>query len=186
MSTAPESFPRFTYHPDPVGTGAVVKSDAVCWCCGRARGYIYPGPAYAIEELVEAICPWCIADGSAAEKFDAQFVSHLEITRQSPPYEPDVPASVREEIYKRTPGYPSWQGEWWLTHCGDACEFRGEMTGERFAALPPDLVAEHAKTNGFIERWQGHEAEYRRGSGISVYEFVCRHCGAVRLHADAS
>jgi uncharacterized protein CbrC (UPF0167 family) len=33
-----------------------------------------PARSYAIEELEDAFCPWCIADGSAAEQFDAEFV----------------------------------------------------------------------------------------------------------------
>src|SRR6266542_1799858 len=39
----------------------------------HVRGYVYVGPVYAIEELDEAFCPWCIADGTAAAKFDAEF-----------------------------------------------------------------------------------------------------------------
>jgi Uncharacterised protein family (UPF0167) len=65
--------PRFTYHPDPRATGFVVESNAICLACGAARGHIYTGPVYAVEELAEAICPWCIADGTAADRFDAEF-----------------------------------------------------------------------------------------------------------------
>ena len=57
--------PTFKYHPDPVATGNVVQSDTECVCCGKARGFIYAGPVYAIEEYDHCICPWCIADGSA-------------------------------------------------------------------------------------------------------------------------
>ncbi len=32
------------------------------------------GPTYAIEE-VEFLCPWCIADGSALQQFDAVFTT---------------------------------------------------------------------------------------------------------------
>ena len=28
---------------------------------------------YAVDELDEAFCPWCIANGTAAEKFEAEF-----------------------------------------------------------------------------------------------------------------
>ena len=37
-----------------------------------ARGYAYTAGFYA-EEDVDAICPWCIADGSAAARFDGSF-----------------------------------------------------------------------------------------------------------------
>jgi hypothetical protein len=64
--------PSFRCHPDPVGTGFVAPSDAACPSCGLARGHAYTGPVYAIEEI-DGLCPWCIADGSADEKFGASF-----------------------------------------------------------------------------------------------------------------
>ena len=65
--------PLFTYHPDPLGTGSVEASGERCLCCGRERGYIYAAPVYAEEELNEQLCPWCIADGSAAGRFGATY-----------------------------------------------------------------------------------------------------------------
>ena len=70
----PDRLPTFRYHPEPLTSGSIVSSDLTCQCCGRARGYIYTGPVYAEEELNEALCPWCIADGSAAGRFQANFV----------------------------------------------------------------------------------------------------------------
>ncbi|MBK1868507.1 CbrC family protein [Aestuariivirga sp. YIM B02566] len=51
------TLPKFTYHPDPIATGSLVASEEICICCGQARGFIYKGPAYAVEELVDCICP---------------------------------------------------------------------------------------------------------------------------------
>src|SRR5215831_19917718 len=65
--------PTFRYHPDPIATGSVKQSDKECRSCEQARGYIYTASVYAEDDLDEQICPWCIADGSAAEKFDATF-----------------------------------------------------------------------------------------------------------------
>src|SRR4051794_16064897 len=67
------SLPTFKYHPDPIATGSVEPSDTQCDCCGKQRGYIYVGPVFSVEGLYEYICPWCIADGSAHTKFDAEF-----------------------------------------------------------------------------------------------------------------
>ncbi|QOG23992.1 hypothetical protein FOM02_41000 [Bradyrhizobium sp. SEMIA] len=67
------NLPSFKYHPDPVATGSVQKSDVQCICCGQARGYVYIGPVYAAEELCESLCPWCVADGSAHGKHGASF-----------------------------------------------------------------------------------------------------------------
>src|SRR5690242_9348045 len=119
-----ESLPTFKYHPDPIGTGSVVESTVVCPCCGKARGYTYQGPVFSEHDnLDQCLCPWCIADGSAHEKFDADFT------------DPDgvgdygswdaVPQSVVQEVACRTPGFTGWQQERWWTHCGDAAAFLG-------------------------------------------------------------
>ena len=111
--------PDFPYHPDPRASGAVVESDARCPACGRARGYVYTGPVFAVEELARQLCPWCIADGTAAEPFDAEFTdvgSHVP---------EDVPHWVLEQIARRTPGFSAWQQEHWLYHCGDGAAFEG-------------------------------------------------------------
>jgi hypothetical protein len=60
-----EPLPDFPYHPDPLATGSIEESPADCVSCGRARGFVYTGSVYAVEEA-EPLCPWCIADGSAA------------------------------------------------------------------------------------------------------------------------
>ena len=59
-----EALPDFRYFPDPLAAGVFVESDSSCDFCGAARGFVYVGPLYALEEYVA--CPWCIADGSAA------------------------------------------------------------------------------------------------------------------------
>jgi len=114
-----EDLPSFRYHPDPVETGSVAPSEAACLCCGRARGFIYVGPVYAERELGEQLCPWCIANGAAAAKFDASFVDGDDLA------EADIDEEIVEEVRTRTPGYIGWQQEAWLSHCEDACEYHG-------------------------------------------------------------
>lgn len=118
------SLPKFKYHPDPIATGSVKASDRTCRSCGRSRGFIYVGPAYAVEDLEEDICPWCIADGSAHEKFDAEFVDRAAVGGYKRGWD-KVPQSVVEEVAFRTPGFTGIQQEQWYTHCGDAAEFVG-------------------------------------------------------------
>lgn len=43
-----------------------------CDCCEQQTSVYYSGPFYCVDE-VEHLCPWCIADGSAAEKFAGSF-----------------------------------------------------------------------------------------------------------------
>lgn len=117
------TLPTFRYHPDPIATGSVATSGAVCRACNRARGYIYTGPVYAEIELEDALCPWCIADGSAAARFTAEFVDPAGVGDYG--RWDAVPAAVVDEDAKRTPAFTGWQQERWWTHCGDAAMFLG-------------------------------------------------------------
>ncbi|MGH3347144.1 MAG: CbrC family protein [Nocardioides sp.] len=113
-----ELLPSFRYHPEPLRTGSLVMSTAACEQCGQARGYAYAGPTYSVAE-VETVCPWCIADGSAARYFDAEFT-----TVDGAPA--GISDDVVDEILHRTPGFAGWQQETWLFHCADAAEFPRE------------------------------------------------------------
>ena len=64
--------PAFKYHMDPIKSGSIIKGSFTCPVCKKDRTYAYVGPFFSIED-VENICPWCIADGSAAKKYDGEF-----------------------------------------------------------------------------------------------------------------
>ena len=176
----PESLPHFAYHPDPVRTGVLEESDTTCRACRRARGWIYTGPVYATDELDRAFCPWCIADGSAARAFDAEF------TDAHPLLEQGLPAAVVEEVTRRTPGYVSWQQEFWPAHCGDACECHGDLPRK-------DLAQVDAETRAWLcaqlqietdAEWEALVRAYEPGGQPAIYLFRCRRCGARRYHVD--
>lgn len=92
-----ERVPEFPYHTDPLTTGFVEMSDATCLAGERVRGFIYTGPVFAVEELDESLCPWCIADGSAAARFEATFTGDVPVPE-------DVPGEVVKLVTTRTPG----------------------------------------------------------------------------------
>lgn len=119
----PKVLPHFRYHPDPFKTG-VFKDDAsvVCECCKQATGVYYRGSIYCTAN-VKYLCPHCIASGAAAAKFDAGFIQDAD---PLPPSTSDAQAKT-EELFKRTPGYFSWQGEHWLVCCDDYCQFLGDV-----------------------------------------------------------
>ena len=114
-----DPLPAFPYHPDPVATGSVVESDGTCKACRRARGFVYEGPVYGPQELHGSVCPWCIADGTAAEVLGSEF------TDVGVGVPDKVPSAVLEELAFRTPGFSGWQQEHWLYHCRDAAAFLG-------------------------------------------------------------
>ena len=171
--------PSFAYHPDPIATGNVNVSDGACRCCGKTRGYIYIGSVYAIESLQNQLCPWCIADGSAAEKFDAQF------SDAEPLIEAGLPSDVVQEVTRRTPGYSSWQQEVWLACCHDACEFHGDAPREELQSLGGDRLSRLLTENALKPSdWPRVLEHYRPGGDFSVFRFVCRHCREPRYGFD--
>jgi uncharacterized protein CbrC (UPF0167 family) len=170
--------PKFRYHPDPVATGSIREGAEACECCGKATGYVYTSSIYA-EQEVQFVCPWCIADGSAARKFDAIFSDDY------PLIDAGVPDDIVEEVTQRTPGYDSWQQGEWQAHCNDACEFHGDATKAELEALEGDALS------GFLdgqmikpEVWRDILANYQPGGSPAVYRFACRHCGKVVYTMD--
>jgi uncharacterized protein len=176
------TLPSFRYHPDPLASGSVVASDKKCRCCKKARGYIYVGPVYAEDDLDDAICPWCIADGSANKKFDATFFDAEAVSDK-------VPNAAMDEICERTPGYIAWQEGHWPACCGDAARF-----------ITP---AGYAELNAQLREWQGSVLNHiiynleisggaatrllqslHRDKGPTAYLFACPTCSRHHVHVD--
>ena len=176
------NLPVFRYHADPIASGSVEASGAECACCKVRRDYIYTGPAFCEAELDDALCPWCIANGSAHEKFDASFAD--------PTGFPDgIPQPVIDEIAFRTPGFNTWQQSKWLACCGDAAAFL-EPAGQK------ELRARYPQIEGTLMMYVVHElgisgaaatrflASLDRDHGPTAYVFACRHCDARPAYID--
>ena len=170
---------NFKYHPNVwkqnVFKKAFEDEKAVCQCCGKKTEY-YIDKIYS-QQNVDCICPECIADGSAAKKFEAAFIYEAEIDKVS-----DI-AKV-EELFKRTPGYDSWQGEHWLACCDDFCQYIGEVSIADLKAMKIDrqIIEEYKKENAYhYENCADH-----LGNGVlRGYLFKCLHCGRYRIWFDA-
>lgn len=173
-------FPLFTYHPNPLATGAVIASDASCQCCGKARGFICIAGMYCVENI-DAICPWCVTDGSAADKFNGHFVDDY------PLLEAGLDIAIVKEVAEKTPGYISWQQEVWQSHCSDACEFHGDAELAELQALQGEALEEFLSDqmldSGF---WQKILSGYRKGGDLAIYKFQCRHCHKVIFTMDCN
>jgi uncharacterized protein len=154
--------PTFRYHPDPVGTGSFVVADDRCLYCGAQPTYVYDGPIYASEEP-DPPCPRCIADGSFAARFDAEFTDPDPLS--------DLDARIIDEVTKRTPGFAGWQQEQWKTHCGDAAAFLGPVGYSE--------LLDHPEALAFLRRDMGDESvsALSRDASPTAYLFRCRHCG---------
>jgi uncharacterized protein CbrC (UPF0167 family) len=176
-----ETLPFFKYHPNPIETGNLKLSDKICACCEKARGYIYIASVYSTYDLDESICPWCIADGSAAEKFNATF------SDAHPLWKSGIPEEVIQEVVKKTPGFITWQQEVWLSHCNDACEFHGDLAKQEAKYLEDEAIKKFCIENDLDEE-DGREIVqyYEKGGDLAIYKFVCRHCGEIKLYTDCS
>ena len=181
----PDNLPTFRYHPDPIRSGAIQPDlTAECKSCGQKRGFIYTGPVYSEHDgLDDAICPWCIADGSAAAKFAAYFVDVNSVADE-------VPQPVQKELEQRTPGYQSLQESEWRACCGDAAAFLMPVTEK-------DLMSrEFPKSRRLLARYLITEQDMDSGdasdfiqtlepdSGHAAYMFKCLKCGKFHFHID--
>jgi uncharacterized protein len=176
------TLPNFRYHPDPIASGSIIESEVECLGCGQKRGYICTAPVYAEEELDDAICPWCIADGSAHKKFDATFVD-------SEAFPDGTPDAAVEEISERTPGFNSWQSEQWPLCCDDATAFlkpagiveirrdHAELEGEVMSHIVYEM---HVSGDAATRLLQSLD----RDSGPTAYLFQCLHCRQHRFYID--
>jgi uncharacterized protein CbrC (UPF0167 family) len=170
--------PSFRYHPDPVATGAIAASREVCVCCEQSRGWIYTLSLYTEQDVPGRICPWCIADGTAAERFDGEFVDSYGLD--------GVSWEVLQEVTRRTPAFHAWQDPRWLVHCHDAAAFRGEVGYTELAAHPEAL--DQLRTDLRLGGWRDAdrlEAFLRSlGDGASAMLFQCTICGSYLAYTD--
>jgi len=177
----PTNLPQFRYHPDPVRTGMFEASSEECLCCGKSRGHIYVGPVYGEEELQEALCPWCIKDGSAAKKMGASFADDQFLLQAK------LPKAVVDEVHLRTPAFFSWQSERWLAHCGDACAFLGDASAQDLAKATETTKQLWRESHKLKEEdWNHMLKGYQPRGHNAFYKFVCLHCDQILFGWDCS
>lgn len=175
--------PRFPYHPDPVATGAFEARTHTCRACERPRAWSYAVAPYATENLRDALCPWCVADGTAAARFDARFtdLSASEVPEGIDP-------AVLDALTHRTPGFSAWDQERWLFHCGDAAAYLGACGWEELEALPAVRAAlvDRAIADGLPrEPAEAFVGSLDVDGAATAYLFRCRRCGEHLAYADA-
>jgi uncharacterized protein CbrC (UPF0167 family) len=187
---AQEPLPQFRYHPDPVATGMLVaREDFICPVCRRSRAYAYVGPHISNNygfENGEEICPWCIADGSAAQTLNAKFATAHYLSAQA---QAQMSPAARAELEQRTPSFLCLQQERWLDHHGEAAAYLGEVGFDRYLELPPAAQFAVRDCAGDNPREATRSTDTVRklradGDGPTVYLFRCLHCGWSDLSGD--
>ena len=114
------SLPHFPYHRDPGLSGSLRQSEEACSCCGKSPGVLYAGNVYS-RVRVDNLCPWCIADGSAAEKYEAEFFDADFCDDQLNLVE--MPAEFRRKVFGQTIGFATFNPIGWWVHCNEPAEY---------------------------------------------------------------
>ncbi|MFV0674662.1 CbrC family protein [Variovorax sp. tm] len=181
------ALPVFRYYADPFESGVMRVSSETCECCGKATGYIYGGSFYAVGSESH-FCPWCIADGSAAAKFDGEFNDAAGVGMG----EVELPSPIIEEVSQRTPSFFSWQQEQWWAHCNDAARFLGEIEHVDRTLLASENAADFVRETCEavrLEPGEGWQSLLDTPSGersFAVFVFGCLHCGKLGGYVDHS
>lgn len=176
-----EPLPEFPYHPNAVGHGVVKQKSIICGVCGRARDWAYTGPFYAVRKP-EHLCPWCVADGSAAEKYNGTF--------HDTSFDDSASTDSIRAVLTRTPGFSVWNPIPWPDHHGECCVFVGTVDDESYA---PILKIESVRTEaerlarGISRDWTADDLLDRAWERpITIHLFQCLRCLTYRLALDSS
>ena len=167
-----DNLPKFKYHPNVYDCGVVEFGRGTCNCCGKETD-AYVRSMYTRED-VDCICMECVASGAAAEKFDGEFIQDAD------PVDND---EAREELFCRTPGYVSWQGENWAACCNDYCEYIGAVGTEELEEL--GIADEFFEEDGSFDGWDYAREFLTKDGSLCGYLFRCLHCGKYHLRVDA-
>lgn len=177
------SLPYFKYHPDPIQTGSVTSSDKVCAVCNLSRGYIYTGPVYVRGGFEKPICPWCISDGAAHNKFGLEF-QDASMVGGGGQWD-EVSLEVINEVTLRTPGFCGWQQEQWFTHCHDAAAFLGPVGYKELRTLDKTALKSFKQSLHLPEEsWEKLFHDLDRDGSPTAYLFQCLHCGYFGGYTD--
>jgi uncharacterized protein len=148
------------------------------------RLHLY-GPVFSTKNfpLKHHLCPWCIADGSAAREFYATFNDTGETG--------GIGDEARREVETRTPGFTAWQQEKWLACCGDAAAFLGAAGAEELKRDHPAAVSvtkQHLRQEYDLSKADADEffQNLRKDDEPTAYVFVCLHCGKYQVFVDRS
>ena len=178
--------PKFKYSPNAYNIDIFKEEEGACSICNQNREIKYDSSFYSVEEP-EYICPWCIADGGAANKYSGEFNDSAGIETPLGYASDDVLQATFDkkilEVTQRTPSYVSWQQEVWLTHCNEPCAFIDYADSEMIRPLLHELEADIENIGYEKDLITKHLS--KEGSLVG-YLFRCLHCGTHRLHVDSN
>ena len=165
---------KFKYHPNIYDLDILSEDKKVCQCCNEETEIFYD-QMYCVENI-NCLCLDCIASGDAAKKFKGTFIQDAEVSKVHD-------RRKYAELFEKTPGYESWQGESWLACCDDFCAFIQEVGTKELEemGIADEVFEEYNKRNEVKDA-----REYLvKGGSLAGYLFQCLHCKKYHLGADA-
>lgn len=149
----------------------------VCECCGKDTEVYYNGSIYC-EQDISYLCPTCISSGMAAKKFDATFVQDADKLSINDTKKDD-------KLFRRTPGYESWQGEHWIACCDDYCEFLGDVGTRELEemGIADEVFEDYTKRAEYDDKMLREHLV--KAGDIAGYLFRCLHCKKYHIYVDA-
>ena len=171
--------PKFKYHPNCYENTLIkVKGNevAICQCCNKKTDYFYNN-MYCAQDI-NCLCPECISNGVAADKFDGSFVSIWGSKIED--------KNKTEELTKRTVGIITWQEEKWLTCCNDYCAFIDYVGIKELdeMGIREEVLADYKAMNEFEVDFV-ENCLHKEGAVVG-YLYRCLHCNKYRLWVDTN
>lgn len=172
---------EFPYHPNiyrldfsPIKRNQEARLCQVCGCVPE----LYLDRMYSTK-TIHCLCLQCVTSGAAADQFDGAYIQDAEWQKVSDP-------ALVKNFFRTTPGYSSWQGEYWLACCDDFCNFIDYVGIAELNKMPEKeaILSDYELLGGFDRATL--EEYLSRDGDITGYLFQCRHCSKYRLYADAS
>jgi uncharacterized protein CbrC (UPF0167 family) len=175
------ALPKFKYNLDP----GIIKSKKKCPVCGKATGYdcLVSPVGDCDEEDIQGVCPWCVFDGSAAKKYNAEF-------NETDAKPDEATATAIDEIKRRTPTVFTPQGNFvWETHCGDFYVYLKQVVWDDIVKMGiVEEIEEDLKADGcgFLQFQTLTEIKEQlcKGSSLEGWLFRCSKCGKYHLYLD--
>ena len=176
--------PVFRYSPNAYSLTVFVPEEGTCSSCQQRRQLKYTASFYSIDNPAY-ICPWCIADGSAAKKYSGEFndFTGIEGISANPDETPlvAIPLEKALDVATKNPAYVSWQQGVWLSHCGEPCAF---IDYADYSTIKPYIDELKADLDEMGYDLSFIENNLSKNGSLAGYLFQCLHCETHRLHVD--
>lgn len=165
------NLPKFKYHPNVYECGIVQYKKGKCNCCNKTID-AYVELMYTMEN-VDCICMNCVASGRAAEKFNGTFIQDADKIENK---------EAIDELFNRTPGYVSWQGEHWAACCDDYCEYIGTVGTKELEDM--GIADCFFEEDGSYDGYDDARNLLVKDGSLCGYLFRCLHCKKYYLRID--